>query len=525
MKIRQKIITGYLGMLILFLITGSVSLVNMQKIQRSYAGLIDQRVYLAAATRDFLIAFEYEALMMRTYFLTGREEWAVEYRDQAKKADQILADIERSLSTGEERLLFERLANSVTNYNAAYAEPMMAVRGRSDLSEQQKLDEIVRLTLEQKGSVRGIIRLGDDFVNYQQRLLDEAVATNDAWVRQTRAATAGLGAVAVLLGLAAALYISRVIADPLKRLEQEAILIAGGDLTPRGLEARSRDEVGNLIRSFGAMVEKLRTLAERMRHSANLIATYTREMQSSTQNAAVAANATAAKMSQLSETTRKMNESAGKVIGASDRAAASLTRAEEASARFLKQMETGCAVVSRAGQAVRELEAKLTDAGEIIQFISMIADQASMLAKKAVTEVAYAAGEGSTFSDLAAEIQKRAQEAAAATRSITSVIENVQANAKQAVSSLEEDQEVVSGGYSVARETAAALKLLVSDLQSLTAQVKEVADLTRQVSEGVRVVTISSEEQTALVEGFAAATGTLSHVAGELQSTVAALKL
>ena len=525
MKIGQKILTGYLGVLVLFFIIGSFSLVNMQKIQHSYAELIDSRVYLAGETRDYLIAYEYEALMMRTYFLTGREEWAKEYRDQLKLGNETLAGIEKELNTAKERDLFEKLSSSVKNYHTTYAEPLMAIRGSSDLTEQQKTNEIARLTVEQKGSVRNIIRLGEDFVNYQQTLLDDAVSANAAWVKQVTLTTTALWILAVLIGLGAALYISRIIAEPLKRMEQEAILIAGGDLSPRELEVRSKDEVGSLTRSFSSMVEKLRNQAERTCYSANLIATYTSELQSSTQNAAEAANATAAKMSSLSETMRKMADGATAIIGASDQAAASLSRAQESSGKFLKQMEAGCAVVARAGQSVRELDSKLVEVGGIIQFISMISDQADMLSKKAVTEAAYATEEGSTFINLAAEIQKRAQEAAAATRGITTVIEKVQISAKETVSSLEEDQAVITEGYSVARETSGALKLIVGDLQSLAAQVKEVADFTRQVSEGVRIVTLATEGQTALVEGFAAATGTLNHVVGELQSTVTSLKL
>jgi methyl-accepting chemotaxis protein len=525
LKIRQKILTGYLGVLVVFFIIGTIGIVNMQKIQHSYAEMIDSRVYLAGETRDFLTAYEYEALMMRTYFLTGQEEWAIEYREQAIKADETLAGIEKSLTTAEERNLFEKLSRSVNNYHSTYAEPMMAIRSRSDLTEQQKTNEIARLTVEQKGSVRNIIHLGEDFVNYQQTLLDDAVSANAAWVKQVTLTTTALWILAVLIGMGAALYISRIIAEPLKRLEQEALLIAVGDLSPRELEARSKDEVGSLTRSFSSMVEKLRNQAERTRYSANLIATYTSELQSSTQNAAEAANATAAKMSRLSETMRKLADGATAIIGASDQAAANLSRAEEASGKFLKQMEAGCAVVSRAGQSVRELQSKLTEVGGIIQFISMIADQADMLSKKAKTEAAYATEEGNTFVNLAAEIQNRSHAAAVATRGITAVIENVQVSARETVSSLEQDQAVVNEGYSVVRETASDLKLIAGDLQSIAAQVKEVADFTRQVSEGVRIVTIASEEQTALVEGFAAATGTLNHVAGELQSTVTSLKL
>lgn len=525
MKIRQKILAGYLIVLLVLLVTLAVTLVNMHKIQRTYAALVEQRVSLASETRDFLLAFEYEALMMRTYFLTGKEEWAQEYFNQAQKAGEILLTIEKRLQTGEEKDLFEGLTKTVLAYNQTYAEPMMAVRGRADLSEQQKMDEIVRLTIEQRGTVRGVIRQGEDFALFQQKLLDDAVRANDAWVNRVTLTTVLMGLLALIFSIAAAFYIGRLISDPLKALEQEAILIAGGDFTPRKIIAGTHDEVGSLSRSFNLMQEKLRNLAERMHHLANLVSTYTRELQSSTHNASEAANATSAKMSKLSEIMRRMVDGTAAAISVSDRTLASLTRAEETSEKFFKQMETSCTVVARAGQAVRELEATLLNVGGVIEFISIIADQANLLARKAITEVAYVSEEGNTFSNLASEVQKRAQEAAIATRDLTDLIVKVQANTRQAVASLETDQAAVNETYSSARDASAALKAIVKDLKEMAAQVQEMVESARQVSESVHSVTDASERQTGLVEGFAIAAATLNHVAGELQSTVASLKL
>ncbi|MCL6635570.1 MAG: methyl-accepting chemotaxis protein [Peptococcaceae bacterium] len=525
MKISQKIMAGYFLVLLVFVVTGAAGIANMHRMQRSYADLVDRRVYLAGETKAYLMAFEYEALMMRTYFLTGREEWAQEYRDQAQRGEEILERIKGRITSEEEMALFENLSKTVKAYNENYARPMMSIRGRSDLTEQQKLAEITRLTLEQKGTVRGIIHLGEEFVAYQQKLLDEAVQANAGWVVRVTTATTAMFVLALVLGLAAALYIARVIAGPVRQLEQEAKRIADGDLTPRELPASSRDEVGSLVRSFSKMTEKLRTLAERMQNSANLVATYSRELQSSTQNAAEAANATSGRVSQLMETMRNMLDDYRALVEASDRAAARLAGVEETAEKFLRQLEASGAVRTRAGEAVKDLEERLQNVGEIIQFITLIADQASLLAQKAVTEVAYVSEEGNNFIALADEIQKRAREASGAAKGIGGLIENVHRHARQAVASLEEDQAVVMEGYSSAREAAASVKEILSELQALARRVQDVAAATGQLEEYIRGVAKAADEQTALVEGFAVAAGTLNHVAGELQSTVATLKL
>ena len=525
MKIRQKILAGYFLVLIVFVATGMIGITNMHNMQRSYAELIDHRVNLLGETKDFLMAFEYEALMMRTYFLTGKEEWAQEYRDQYRETDEILGRIQNKLSSESERTLFDKLAATVKQYNQKYAEPLMTLRGRSDLPEQEKISEITRLTLEQKGTVRGVIGLGEDFVAYQQQLLDEAVQSNAAWVLRVTSTTTALAVVALILGLIAAIYISRLISEPVKQLEKEAIRIAEGDLTPRELPAMSGDEVGNLVRSFGKMTEKLRNLAERMLNSANLIATYTRELKSTTQDAAESAHVTSARMSQLTETMRSMQQGSRSLAEATGKAAANLSNVEKTTDRFLYKMEVSGAATTRVSNDVKDLEERMQSVAEVIQFISNIADQASLLAQKAVTEVAYVTEEGSTFISLADEIQKRAREASGAAKSIAGLVENVQRHARQAVESLEEDHKIIMEGHASAKEASSSIKEIMKELQALTKQVQEVAGGTEQVSRSIAQVNRASEEQAALVEGFAAATGTLNHVAGEMQAIVTSLKL
>lgn len=525
LKIRQKILIGYFIVLVAFVATGIIGITSMQKMQDSYAEMISQRVSLVNETKDFLTNFEYEALMMRTYFLTGKEEWAQEYRDHARLSQEILESIREKLASAEEIAAFEKLAGTVDAYNKNYARPLMEFRGRSDLSEQQKLAEITRLTLEQRGTVRGVIRLGEEIVSYQQSLLDEAVRSNAQLARDVTGTTTVMAVVALVLALFAAMYISRVIAEPVKELEIEAQRIAAGDLTPRELPPMGGDEVGSLVRSFGKMTEKLRSLAERMQHSASLISTYTQELQASTRNAAEAANVTSGRMSQLSEVMRTMVEGSHSLAQATDRAAASLSQVERTGEKFLFKMESSAAVTIRASNDVKDLEERLQNIGEVILFITNIADQASLLAQKAVTEVAYVTEEGNTFISLADEIQKRAKDASGAAKSIAGLVENVQRHARLAADSLEEDHKIILEGHSSAKETIASIKTALKELQALAVQVNEAAGVTEQVALSISNVTQASEEQAALVEGFAVATGTLSHIAGEMKSTVATLKL
>lgn len=338
------------------------------------------------------------------------------------------------------------------------------------------------------------------------------------------------------------IYISNRITGTVKRLGIEADRIADGDFTGINLETTSKDELGNLIRSFGNMVDKLRNLVERTSRSADTVADYTKELQKSVRKAAETSNSTALKMNQLSETVKKMEKGSEAVIEVSEKTVLGLTRAEETSENFLKQMKSSSVAMLRTGESVKELESHLEKIGDIIQFIALIADQANLLAQKAVAEMSTSkkdkiplpgtgeepgpdAKEKNNFSALAAEIQKRSQDAANATKGIYSLFEKALQHARQASNSLEENRQVVSEGYGAASEASQFVKSLVADLKDLIVLVRQIITYSQQVADGINSANKANLDQTALVDRFTAAAETLDEVVSEMQEAISSLKI
>jgi len=323
------------------------------------------------------------------------------------------------------------------------------------------------------------------------------------------------------------IYISNIITSRVKRLEQEAERIAGGDLTGAGLAylEKSQDEVGSLTRSFRNMVDKLRQLVEKTSRSTDQVNNYTGQLRDSMQRATYVSSTAAARMSELSETMQKMESGAGEVIKASQRTMQSLARAEETSSNFLNQMKSGSLIMTRAGESVQELESLIEKVGELLLFISLIAEQASLLAGKAVEEVSGSSGAERNFLSLASEIEKRAKDAAGATKGIASLFDKARKHASQATITLEKDRQVVMGGYSAANEVAESLKVIIADTENLVRMVDEVGAYTRQISGGIASLDVSAWEQAALVQGFTDALKQLEEGIDEMQETLAPLRL
>lgn len=321
------------------------------------------------------------------------------------------------------------------------------------------------------------------------------------------------------------LLISSRITDTVKRLEQEANRIASGDLTGVDLESRSKDELGSLIRSFGNMSGKLRDLVEKTSHSVNLVADCTCELQDSIQNAAMTADATSVKMAQLSKTMKNVEEGSEAVIKASEKTVTSLIKAGATSQRFLEQMKSSSVAMTHTGEAVKELESHVEKIGEIILFTSLIAEQASLLAQKAVSEAGSLNRPDGNFASLASEIQKRAQDAASATKGIAGLFDKVLQYARRLSVTLEKDQQIVLEGYSAAGDAAISMQSIITDMQNLIRVVKEVITHTQHVTEGIESVNKVTEEQATLADRFLSASETLEEIVGEMKETLLSLKL
>lgn len=323
------------------------------------------------------------------------------------------------------------------------------------------------------------------------------------------------------------IYISNLITRRVNRLEWAADQIAGGDLTGSGLEdlENSQDEVGRLTRSFRNMVGKFHQLAEKISQASCQVKNYTERLKDSMQQAAGTSSDAVIKMRELSLTMQEMEQGAGEVSKASERTMQSLTRTEETASKFFDQMKSGRQVLARAGETLKELESQIDKVGDILSFISLIAEQSSLLAKKAVDEASGSPGDESNFLKLASEINSRAKETAEATKGLAGLFENARKYTARAVVTLEKDRQVIIEGYSAASEVSESLKDAIADVEKLVEMVTEVGMYTSYISEGIAGLDLSAAEQAALVEAFTGAVKQLETGINEMQEALAQLKL
>ncbi|ACA59368.1 methyl-accepting chemotaxis sensory transducer [Candidatus Desulforudis audaxviator MP104C] len=543
-NIRQKILTGYLIVFLACVFTGGFALHSMYKMKATYTNLIENRVHLVHETQNLLLAFEYKVLMMRTYFLTGLPEWKEEFLNQSARTMQALEELEDQITTDAERAVFLPLSQSIRSFDDNYATPQLAVREDPALTEAEKMARIKELTVQQRGTVRRVISQGQDFINFQQKLLNATVAESAAWVSLVTAFTAVLLSVSLLLGLGAAVYISRTISEPLRRLEEAAELVGTGDLTAGETGVLSHDEVGRLARSFARMTEHFRRLVERVRWATDSVIKQSAELGASAREATASAAATNEAVEELSVRITSIVRSASAVEEKIRKVSKQAVEVEEAARKMRKQMDVTSMVAERANLAVTQMIARLDDIGKVVRFSTDLAVQAGSLAREVARESAYMyrpdeTGAESTeggagvcapcppepFLALAAETEKRSQQTLAAAAEISGLVEDLRAAAQDVAVALAEERGFIVQNHGLARDVAGSLPDVVSAVHVMSEYFREVSIFIMNVMQHMEAISDGVEKQSDLITDIGEAASTLDSAARELQEAISALKM
>jgi methyl-accepting chemotaxis protein len=177
----------------------------------------------------------------------------------------------------------------------------------------------------------------------------------------------------------------------------------------------------------------------------------------------------------LSDTVAQISASAGQVSEAVRNASNLAKSGGNIVQETIQGMRQINESVTQGSSAVDNLGRKSDEIGAIVAVINGIAEQTNLLALNAAIEAARAGEQGRGFAVVADEVRKLAEKTAQATQEISDMIQSVQQETRNAISTMQSGTEQVRGGVEKATEAGLALQEIVRSVQMVSEMIERIA--------------------------------------------------
>ncbi|HOS68508.1 MAG TPA: methyl-accepting chemotaxis protein [Bacillota bacterium] len=376
-----------------------------------------------------------------------------------------------------------------------------------------------------------------------------------------------MAVVAVLLIMSIVVFlISASITKPIEMLNRAAAQVAAGDLTNR-VKISSKDEVGQLADSFNTMTDNIKALVEEINNLSHTVSSYADQMTTSSHQAVTISEQMADAVSDLAKgadtQAQSVQEGLNKIMQLGENLKViveNTNNASEASDQVHELIGEGMKAVSlqnkkvaentnaghNVASAIKSLDEKSKQIGEIVEVISSISNQTNLLALNAAIEAARAGEQGRGFAVVSDEVRKLAEQSSAATGKISNLIEEIKQGTENAVKEVETSELIIKEQETSVADVKRIFEIIASSVEQMrvkfvevtkgtknidteTAEINEVISKLAVIAEGYAAnseeVAASTEEQVATLQEISANTNNLAEMAAKLKSSLEKFKI
>ncbi|MBV4474687.1 methyl-accepting chemotaxis protein [Pseudomonas sp. COW3] len=338
---------------------------------------------------------------------------------------------------------------------------------------------------------------------------------------------------ALLVGVIAAVVITRQITRPLQETLTVVERIASGDLT-HNVTVTRRDELGVLQQGIGRMGVTLRDLISGIRDGVTQIASAAEELSAVTEQTSAGVNSQKVETDQVAtamhEMTATVQEVARNAEEASQAAAAADGEAREGDKvvnEAIAQIERLASEVVRSTEAMSVLQQESDKIGSVMDVIKAVAEQTNLLALNAAIEAARAGEAGRGFAVVADEVRGLAQRTQKSTEEIEGLVAGLQNGTQQVSAVMNNSRALTDSSVALTRKAGSSLENItrtVSNIQSMNQQIAAAAEqqsaVAEEISRSIINVRDVSEQTAAASDETAASSVELARLGGQLQTMV-----
>nr|WP_103734167.1 methyl-accepting chemotaxis protein [Pseudomonas sp. GZJR-8] len=338
---------------------------------------------------------------------------------------------------------------------------------------------------------------------------------------------------AMLLAVGATVWLLRSKLAPLSDLVRQAQALGAGDLSAR-LNVSSHDEIGQLARSFNQMGEALSTMVSHIRSAAEQVNSRAQALSGLSGGAYEGMEQQSGEITSMAGAVEEFSATSLNIadnMGNTERLAqenaqqtrigrTSMQEASSSLEHIATALNSTAAVINTLGQRSQEI-------GGIVGVITSIAEQTNLLALNAAIEAARAGEQGRGFAVVADEVRNLASRTRQATDEISAMIQSIQQETGNAISTMEHGKVLMQDGLSRNADVASALARIDEQSRSAGQQFAAITTATQEqsstatlLSSNLQSIALANSEQREVVSNLAVTAKELETLAAGLRQEV-----
>jgi len=453
--------------------------------------------------------------------------------DQQAKLDRLFSDYEQTISTDDDRQAFAQFKSTYHDYRKAGA--ALSLDG-GDVFNVETVSKRIMTDLDPTHDLMS--KAIDHVSSLNQEHATTALRKVDGDIRSLLTTMVIGFSLALILALASAQQLLRLIVGPMERLTGLMDTMRQGDFTQR-METGGLKEISAVSDGFNSMADEVMELVGQVQRSGIRVSTSMTEIAATSKQQQATATEVAATTTQIGATSREIAATSKELVrtisavaSVAEHAAGLATSGQAGLAHMEETMGQVMEAASSINAKLAVLNEKAGDINQVVTTITKVADQTNLLSLNAAIEAEKAGEYGRGFAVVSTEIRRLADQTAVATFDIEQMVKEIQAAVSAGVMGMDKFSEEVRRGQNDVHEIGGNLSEIISQVLALVPQFETVSEGmeaqatgAEQISEALVQLTEATQQTVESLRQSSSAIDELSQVSGGLHGSIARFKL